>query len=153
MGIVDLLHGLDLIAGRASAVGADFILAGPLNLWLRGVSPPPSRPLYILVTSHESSGPLRSAISIGAKEAPWGYKWSRISGRLYRATLRGMDVAILADPSIDTGSGVARFRARDMARQADHAVVGRHIVRLAPLHFEYTLKGALGGYGGAELEE
>ncbi|MEB3861232.1 MAG: hypothetical protein GSR84_03320 [Desulfurococcales archaeon] len=153
MGIVDLLHGLDLIAGRASAAGADFILAGPLNLWFRGVSPPPLRPLYILVTSPEYSGPLRSAISIGAREAPWDSRWERVSGRLYRATLRGMDIVILADPSIDTGEGVARFRARDMARHASHAVVGRHVVRLAPLHFEYTLRGALGGYGGEELEE
>ncbi len=151
MGLVDVLHGLDLIAGRARAAGADFILSGPLNMWFRGISPPPRTPLYILVTSTASSGTLVDAVSIGARRLDWPPSWSRVGGRTFNGDLRGLRVAVLTDPWMEVDGVRKTFKAAEMARISSHVLIGNDIVRLAPLEFEYTLRSVVGaGYG--ELE-
>ena len=145
MGVVDALVGLDLIVGRARAVGAEFILAGPLNLWFRGLSPPPRKPSYILVTSADYTSILVSALSIGAKEIPWPEWWNNVEGRSFNAYLRDYHVTVLTDPIIKNDISESRFYARDLARNSMHIVLGNNIVRLAPLYFEYTLKQVIGG--------
>jgi len=148
VGLVDILHGLDLIAGRARAVGADYLLSGPLNLWFRGHIPPPDTPIYILVTSTISSRLLTEALSIGAVKLEWDAAWSNVGGRIFHGELRGLDIYVLADPWIMVDGRIISFNASDMAKRAEHVLLSRNIVRLAPLDFEYSLRDALGGSYG-----
>ena len=150
MGIVDALLGLDLILGRARAVGAEFILAGPLNLWFRGISPPPRDPFYVLITSSDYTGILISALSIGAKEIPWPESWDNVDGKSFNARLRNYHVTVLTDPIIRNEDKVTRFYAKDLARESMHVILGNNIVRLAPLYFEYTLKQVIENVGEVE---
>jgi len=48
LGIVDALKGIELVSCRAKAVYADFILAGPLNLWFKKLVTNPE-PKYIII--------------------------------------------------------------------------------------------------------
>ncbi|MCE4598675.1 MAG: hypothetical protein F7C81_00555 [Desulfurococcales archaeon] len=152
MGLVNVLLGLDLIAGRATAIGADFLLSGPLNLWFRGLTPNP-KPFFVLVTSFKSADRLVDALSIGATSLAWPESWGNIRGRRVRLNLRGYVIAILVDPEIETNNGITRFVASDMARRAGHVVIGDYIIRLAPLDFEYVLRNAVGGFMDDEAQE
>ncbi len=146
-GLVDLLWFLDLLAGRAEAAGRDFILAGPLNQWLRGLRGEPPQPYLILVASREGAPELRRALGIGAREEEWEPAWLKAveSGLEARLVLRGYHVALLSDPVLRLPGGGSRgYRARDMAREAGHVVLGRRVIRLAPLAFEAELGEALG---------
>ncbi len=144
MGLVNVLLGLELVASRAAARGADFLLSGPLNLWFRGLASIP-RPFFILVTSARSVDALVNALSIGAHNLEWPESWNNVKGRRARLNIRGYEVAVLVDPEISTIDGITRFRASDMARRASHVIVGNYIVRLAPLDFEFALRNAVGG--------
>ncbi|MEB3851779.1 MAG: hypothetical protein LRS49_04260 [Desulfurococcales archaeon] len=138
MGPVDLLWTLDLLLGRAAAVGADFILAGPVNLWLRGVAPPPREPRFILVTSREYGRRLIAALRVGAthvEEPPQGAP----SWLTARIRLRGALVEVVEDPIIEG----KRATAASLAREADTALVGKYPLRLAPLWLEAALAEAL----------
>ncbi len=145
-GLVDLLWFLDLLAGRAEAVGRDFILAGSLNLWLRGLSGEPPQPYLILVASREGAPELRRALWIGAREEEWEPAWLKAveAGLEARLVLRGYHVALLSDPVLRLPRGSKGYRAREMAREAGHVVLGRRVIRLAPLAFEAELGEALG---------
>ncbi|MEB3816859.1 MAG: hypothetical protein LRS46_02840 [Desulfurococcales archaeon] len=139
MGLVDILWGLDLLAGRAEAVGADFILAGPVSLWLKGITPPPKTPRFILITSKFSVENLLRALSYGSRLLEWGPEWADIGGRAARLSLRGLLVEVLVDPIID---GIA-YEASRLARESSFIVLGNHILRLAPIWFELKLSEAL----------
>ena len=56
-GLVEVLWGLDLLLGRAQAVGAEFLLSGPVNLWLRGLYRGVPEPRYVLLTSRDYGAP------------------------------------------------------------------------------------------------
>jgi len=145
-GLVDLLWFLDLLAGRAEAAGSDFLLAGPVSQWLRGLGAPPRKPYIILVASREGAQSLRRALGIGASEAPWEPEWLKAVGRGLEArlVLRGYDVALLSDPVLRLPEGEREYRAREMAREAGHVVLDRRVIRLAPLAFDAELGEALG---------
>lgn len=146
-GIVDILWFLDLLAGRAEAAGSDFLLAGPVSQWLRGLRGAGAAPYFILVASREGAPVLRRALSIGAIEAPWEPEWVKgvESGLEARLVLRGYQVVLLSDPVLRLPGGLKGYRASDMAREAGHVVIDRRVLRLVPLSFEAELGEALGG--------
>ncbi|MEB2836686.1 MAG: hypothetical protein GSR80_000636 [Desulfurococcales archaeon] len=139
MGPVDLLWGLNLLLGRAAAVGADFILAGPVSLWLKGATPPPREARFILVTSRDHMPHLLKALEVGAEKLDWGGEWASVEGKAARLLLRGMIVEILVDPKIG-GRSVSASR---LARESEILLVGGYPARLAPMWFEVLLSEAL----------
>ena len=151
LGLVDVLWGLDVIAGRASYGGSDFILAGPLNLWFKGMT---SRvqPYLILVASDAGAGRLSEVLSIGSEPVAWEEWWNGVEGRRFRGRLRGLEIALLADPILSIGGEKIRFKAKEMSRRSSFIVLGKSIIRLAPLEFEVALWKGLGGMAGWRVE-
>ncbi len=137
-----VLRGLELLAGRASSVYADFILAGPVNLWFKGLPSGKLEPRYILVTS-ETSGPiLEKALCINAHKLKWGEQWSGITGKLVRCRIyNSYTVEALVNPDL-CGE---KYEATKLARDSGIAMIGNYMVRLAPLYFEAALGEALHG--------
>jgi hypothetical protein len=123
--------------------GADFILAGPVSLWLQGHKVNP-KPYLVLVSSRESSRCLEEAISIGSEKVEWEPFWAKVDGRVFRLRLRGIDIAGLADPVLLHPSGPVSFKARDMAKHASVVGLGKSYLRLAPLEFEFYLWDVVG---------
>ncbi len=145
--LVDLLWFLDLVAGRAEAAGSDFILAGPVNQWFRGIKRTIPHPYLILVASREGVPALRRALEIGAATLEWEPEWVEgvEEGLEARLLLRGYDIALLSDPLLRLPGGAKKlYIAREMARDAGHVVIDKRVVRLAPLSFEADLGEALG---------
>ena len=139
MGPVDLLWGLNLLLGRAAAVGADFVLAGPVSLWLKGAAPPPREARFILVTSRDHLPRLLKALEVGARRLDWGIEWGSIEGRAARLSLRGMIVEVLVDPKI----GDRSVSASRLAGESEILLLGGYPARLAPMWFEVLLSEAL----------
>ena len=137
----EVLKGLELLAGRASSIYADFILAGPVNLWFKGL-PGKLEPRYILVTS-EASGPgLEKALCINAHKLEWGEEWGGITGKLVRCRIyNSYTVEALVNPSL-CGE---KYEAKRLARDSGIVMIGNYMVRLAPLYFEAALGEALHG--------
>ena len=150
-GLVDILWGLDVIAGRASYGGSDFILAGPLNLWFKGLI---SRvqPYLVLIASNGGAGRLSEVLSIGSQPVAWENWWSSVEGRMFRGRLRGLEIALLADPILSIGGEKIRFKAIEMSRRSSFVVLGKSVVRLAPLEFEVALWKSLGGRASWRVE-
>ncbi len=151
-GPVEVLWGLNLIAMRALYGGSDFVLAGPMNLWLRGLYKE-AKPYLILVSSNVSAGRLSEVLGIGATSVEWEDWWMRVEGRVMRARLRNMDVAVLADPSFTVRGRKIKYRAEDLARRSSIVMLGESFIRLAPLDFEEALWEGLGGRAVWSLEE
>ncbi len=141
--IVETLSSLETIALRALHRGADFLLAGPINLWLRGFNVKAS-PYLILISSRESAGPLKEAMSIGAESVEWEGYWFKVNGRNFRLRLRGVDLVGLADPEFRIGSSRIRFYAKSIARYSPVVGLGRGYVRLAPLLLEEHIAEVMG---------
>ena len=139
MGPVDLLWGLNLLLGRAAAVGAEFILAGPVSLWLKGAAPPPREARFILVTSRDHLPRLLEALEVGAERLGWSDEWAGVEGRAARLLLRGMIVEVLVDPKIG-GRSVSASR---LAEESEILLLGSYPARLAPMWFEVLLSEAL----------
>ncbi len=141
MNTPEVLKGLELVAGRASSVYADFILAGPVNLWFKGL-PGKLEPRYILVTS-EASGPvLEKALCVNARKLEWGAQWDGVTGKLVRCRIyNSYTVEALVNP----GLCGEKYEAKRLARDSGIAMVGEYMVRLAPLYFEAALGDALHG--------
>ncbi|BAN90931.1 hypothetical protein [Aeropyrum camini] len=145
MELVDSLWHLDVISSRIQKSGSDFILSGPMNLWLQGFKVRP-RPYFIVVTSREYSGRVVEVLSIGARRVGWEEWWSGVRrGLEARLNLRGAEIAVVADPELALGGGVVGFKASELARESSMLIIGGVVVRLAPLHFEASLWEALGG--------
>lgn len=147
-GIVDALWALDLLAGRMRAVGADFVLAGPVSLWLQGAKGR-VEPLFLLLVSSRPHSWLAAekALSIATMPAPWPREYdSIIGGRIASVRHRdGWRAAAAADPLVEAGSGLVRVRVASEARRAPTVLVGDSIVRLAPPGLELLLRGEAGG--------
>ena len=150
MGLVDALWGLSLLAGRARAVGVEFLLSGPLNRWLRGISRGIPRPRYVLLTSHSYSRDLARALRIGSKglEGPRDLKVVR--GLLLHVDLHGYTVTLLEDPIIEGPDGLVEVDVGVEARRADIVLVDNYAIRLAPLSLEAEIWGLR---EGVEWEE
>ena len=143
MGLVDILWGLDLLAGRAEAVGAEFLLSGPVNLWLRGLRGPPGEARFVLLTSRAYGDLLERALSVGSSrlDAP-GDLPGVVDGVRFHGQVRGYTVTLLVDPAVRGLDGrIVRVDVSAEARRAAHAIVGGRVVRLAPLGVEMLLWG------------
>ena len=140
--LVEVLWGLDLLLGRAHAVGAEFLLSGPVNLWLRGLYRGAPEARYVLLTSSDYREPLLRALSVGAvEEEPPADLERVVEGLAFHARLRGLQVTLLVDPLVESPAGRVRVSVAHEARRAAHALVGGRIVRLAPLGVEALLWG------------
>ncbi len=120
-GIVDALRGLDLVAGRMYSVGLDFVLAGPVSLWLQGARSRGVEPLYLVVisdTDENKSLAIKAARPL-SRDAPWPEEYSAIAeGRVVSVEIRGgLWLAIAADPLVRSARGEKRVTARE-ARQS-----------------------------------
>jgi hypothetical protein len=145
--LVEALRGAELIAGRMAAVGVDFILAGPVSLWLQGLSRQVS-PLYLLLIS---SNPMnldltRRALEILSHPIAWPMEYdSIVGGRILSVEIRGgYRVAAAADPIVNTPNGSTRIIVAEEAPSSAFAVVGRYPLRLARPGLELLLRGELG---------
>ncbi len=139
--LVDVLWGLDLLAGRAQAVGAEFLLSGPVNHWLRRLrGPPPAR--YVLLTTRYYEEALVKAMSVGFRplEGPSDMP-GLVSGVALHGLVRGLEVTILTDPVVRAGGGEHVIDVEAESRWADTVIVGSRVVRLAPLGVEAALWG------------
>jgi hypothetical protein len=141
VGAVDTLWALDLLLGRAAAVGADFILAGPVSMWLKGLTPPPREKRFIIVTSRDNADLLLRALKVGAHELEWEPQWEGVEGRLVRLELRGMIVEVLVDPVIKGRI----INASSLARDSQVIIIDKYVARLAPTWFDLLLAEALEG--------
>ena len=144
-GIVDALRGLDLVAGRMYSVGLDFVLAGPVSLWLQGARSRGVEPLYLVVisdTDENKSLAIKAARPL-SRDAPWPEEYSAIAeGRVVSVEIRGgLWLAIAADPLVRSARGEKRVTAREIAGSAAIAVVWGKPVRLAPPRYELALRG------------
>ncbi|BAA81342.1 hypothetical protein APE_2330 [Aeropyrum pernix K1] len=145
MELVDALWHLNVISSRIQRSGSDFILSGPMNLWLQGFKVRP-KPYFVVVTSREYSGRIVEVLSIGARRRGWEEWWNGVKrGLEARLNLRGAEIAVVADPEMAVGEAIVGYRASDLARESSMLIVGGMVVRLAPLHFEASLYEALGG--------
>ena len=147
-GLVDALRGLDLVAGRMYSVGLDFVLAGPVSMWLQGFRGSQPEPLYLVLVSDTPENrelAVRAARPLSV-EAPWPEEYSAVrQGRVVSVEIRGgLHLAVAADPVVDVGGGQRRLLAREVARIAGVAVVGWRPVRLAPISVELALRGETG---------
>ena len=141
MGIVDALKGIELVSGRAKAVYADFILAGPLNLWFKKLITNPE-PRYIIITNRENGEKLKDALCINSKILYWGDEWENITGKLVRCLLYDRYIVeLLVDPML--GDSSSAYRAKSLARASNIVYIGDYLVRLAPLSFEVALQSTL----------
>jgi hypothetical protein len=138
---LEALKGLELIAGRANSVYADFVLAGPLNMWLKGL---PSRlePRYILVTSEKSAPSLERALCVNASRLKWSQQWSRVTGKLVRCSIYNN---YIVEALVNPGLCGEKYEAMELARDSGLVQVGNYMIRLAPLYFEAALGEALLG--------
>lgn len=137
-GLTSTLWMLDLLAGRALAVGADFVLSGPVSAWLQGYGSGPPNPRYTLVTSGDYARALVKAMSVGSR--PVARRASEnVRGLVFAATVRDGFVEVLSDPSIRVGRLWIEIDVRSLARSSQVAVVGGKFVRLAPPEFECVL--------------
>ncbi|MCE4620604.1 MAG: hypothetical protein F7C33_06230 [Desulfurococcales archaeon] len=152
MSLVDLLWGLDLIAGRARAVGAEFLLSGPVNQWLQGVRKA-VEPRLVLLTSPLYQEDLVRAITIGSEPEDYPGDLRIEDGLVLHVNLRGMSTSIVVDPLVRTGGGLVRVRISEYARIAGHALIEGMIVRLSPPSLERMLWGGQGGEVEEGLEE
>ena len=141
-GLVEVLWGLDLLLGRAQAVGAEFLLSGPVNLWLRGLYRGVPEPRYVLLTSRDYGDLLVRALRVGAvEEEPPADLGRVLEGLVFHARIRGLQVTLLVDPLVEAPDGPVRVEVSSLARSAGHALVGGRVVRLAPLGVEALLWG------------
>ena len=88
---------------------------------------------------------LREVLSIGAEMVAWEDWWQGVEGKIFRGRLRGLEIALLADPVLIVGGEKVRFKAKEMSRRSSFVVLGKSVVRLAPLDFEVALWESLGG--------
>ena len=146
-GLVDALWALDLISGRLAAVGVDFLLAGPVSLWLQGARGS-VEPLFMILVSSRLGNPERArrALIVATREAPWPPEYEAIiRGRVVSVVHRdGWKAAVAADPEVAMADGrIVRFSVAEAARDAPLVVVGRRPVRLARPGVELLLRGEL----------
>ncbi|MCE4600272.1 MAG: hypothetical protein F7C38_01725 [Desulfurococcales archaeon] len=141
MGLVDALWGLSLLAGRAWAVGAEFLLSGPLNHWLRGISRGTPQPRYVLLTPHSYSRILAQALRIGGRSIEGPRDLRIVRGLLLHVDLRGYIVTLLEDPIIEGSNGLVEVDVSAEARRADIVLVDNYAIRLAPLSLEAEIWG------------
>jgi len=143
LSLVDALWGLDLLAGRARAVGAEFLLSGPVNLWLRGIHRGPPRARYALLTSPEYEDALVRALSVGSRPEPGPVDMPGVlEGVVFHGSVRGLEVTVLVDPLVESPEGgVERILVAREARAAGYAFVWDKLVRLAPLGVEALVWG------------
>ena len=145
-GLVDALWGLDLVAGRMYSVGVDFVLAGPVSLYLQGYTTARDvEPLYLLLitASPENVGAAMRAAEPLSAPAPWPPEYGAVAeGRVASVEIRGgLRLAIAADPVVRAGGREVRLVIADIAREAPVAVVDERPVRLAPISVELALRG------------
>ncbi|MCE4625372.1 MAG: hypothetical protein F7C35_05865 [Desulfurococcales archaeon] len=149
-GIVDALWGLDLIAGRLEAVGVDYVLAGPVSMWLQGARGRVEK-LYLLLVSNISYNreAVPRALTPLSVEMEWPEEYSAIkAGRLASVEIRGgLRVAAAADPVVSLGGVERRIVVKDLARRAPIAVLGGRTIRLAPIGVDLLLRGEVGEEG------
>jgi len=152
MSLVDLLWGLDLIVGRARAVGAEFLLSGPVNQWLQGMRKV-AEPRIVLLTSPFYQEDLIRAITIGSEPEDYPGDLRIEDGLVLHVNLRGMSTSIVVDPLVRAGHGLVRVRVSEYARLAGHALIDGMIVRLSPPLLERMIWGGQGGEVEEGLEE
>ncbi len=145
-GLVDALWGLDLVTGRMYSVGVDFVLAGPVSLYLQGHSTARDvEPLYLLLISGDPGNvrAARRAAEPLSSPAPWPLEYSAVArGRVVSVEIRGgLRIAVAADPVVRAGGREERLVVSEIARGAPVAIVDGKPVRLAPIGVELALRG------------
>lgn len=142
MGIVDTLWLLDLIAGRAEAVRAEFLLSGPVNLWLQGILPLKwEKPRIVMVTSKPYENDLAKAITIGSKPEPYPGDLNIERGLILHVSLRGASISLISDPVLLYNNNFIHVKVPDYSRKAKVIIINNKIIRLAPLSLEEMLWG------------
>ncbi len=138
--LVEALKGVEIIASRASAAGADYLLAGPLNLWFHGITENVDSLLYMLVTSSKSGEVLDKAVSVNAERVEWPESWGNVGGKRGLYLLYGRyKIGVLVDPSLYDGEDIKFYPTSMLARLSSVVLVSGLLVRLAPLSFEAEL--------------
>ncbi len=139
--LVDILWGLNTIVARAYAVKADFLLSGPVNHWLLGISQRPRVPRLVLLTSPIYEEDLIKALSIGAVPDEFPRDLPVKEGLSLHVNLKGLSVSLLSNPVVETSNGIVHINVEDYARKATLIQVGEYFVRLSPLSLERILWG------------
>ncbi|MCE4609304.1 MAG: hypothetical protein F7C36_02860 [Desulfurococcales archaeon] len=141
MGLVDVLTGLKLITDRMYAVQVDFVIAGPINLWARGLLKNP-RPLYIVMVSDKHDNVERSlkALRIRAAETEWPIEYQHIeSNRIFSGVVdNAYRVALVSDPLKLEALG-EYTSVESIARRSKIVLIEDKPLRLAPIWVELNL--------------
>ncbi len=143
MGLVDVLTGLKLVTDRMYAAQVDFVIAGPINLWIRGLLQNP-QPLYIVMVSDKHDNVERSlkALRIRAVETEWPVEYQHIeSNRIFSGVIDNRyRVALVSDPLKLEAIG-EYTSVENIARNSKMVLIEDKPLRLAPLRVELNIHG------------
>ena len=140
--LIDALWSLETIAARSQAAQTEFLLAGPLNKWLRGIRVRLTKnPRIVLLTIPEYSSRLSEALKIGSREIDGPHDLNVEDGIILHVNLRGSIITLLEDPVVRIGGSRVKLNVRDYSRSAEIIQLRDYIIRLAPVTVESYLWG------------